>query len=76
MYDVPLYPGSAEEARKRGELEQWRESFRANCACAGMVEITIRENYDGVQLKDGIVEQVVALFRVKIKSKTSEAFAL
>ena len=65
MYDVPLYPGSAEEARKRGELEQWRESFRANCACAGMVEIVIRENFDGVHLKDSAVEKVVSQFGYK-----------
>ena len=31
---VPLYPYSAKDAMKRGEIEKWRESFREDCACA------------------------------------------
>ena len=48
---VPLYPYSAKDAMKRGEIEKWRESFRENCACAGGIDILIRENFDGMHLK-------------------------
>ena len=50
---VPLYPYSAKDAMKRGEIEKWRESFRENCACAGGIDILIREKFDGMHLKDG-----------------------
>lgn len=48
---VPLYPYNAKTARERGELDKWRESFRENCACAGGIDILIRENFDGMHLK-------------------------
>lgn len=50
---VPLYPYNAKDAMKRGEIEKWRESFRENCACAGGIDILIRENFDGMHLKKG-----------------------
>ena len=59
---VPLYPYSAKDAMKRGEIEKWRESFRENCACAGGIDILIRENFDGMHLKDGTVEKIVELY--------------
>ena len=62
---LPVYPYSAQEARKRGELEKWRESFRENCACAGAIEIAIGENFDGMHLKNGTVENVVKLYGYK-----------
>lgn len=58
---VPLYPYSAKDAMKRGEIEKWRESFRENCACAGGIDILIRENFDGMHLKKGTVEKIVEL---------------
>ena len=63
--DLPLYPYSAKEAGQRNELPAWRESFRENCACAGAIEIAIRENFDGMHLKDGAVEWVVKQFGYK-----------
>ena len=62
---VPLYPYSAKDAMKRGEIEKWRESFRENCACAGGIDILIRENFDGMHLKDGTVEEIVELYGYK-----------
>ena len=62
---VPLYPYSAKDAMKRGEIEKWRESFRENCACAGGIDILIRENFDGMHLKDGAVEWVVKQYGYK-----------
>ena len=62
---VPLYPYGAKEARERGEIEKWRESFRENCACAGAIEIAIHENFDGMHLKDGAVAWVVNQYGYK-----------
>ena len=62
---IPLYPYGAKEARERGELEKWRESFRENCACAGGIDILIQENFDGMHLKDGTVEKIVELYGYK-----------
>ena len=59
------YPYSAKDAMKRGEIEKWRESFRENCACAGGIDILIRENFDGMHLKDGTVEKIVELYGYK-----------
>ena len=62
---IPLYPYNAKTARERGELDRWRESFRENCACAGGIDILIRENFDGMHLKDGTVEKIVELYGYK-----------
>ena len=62
---IPLYPYGAKEARERGEIEKWRESFRENCACAGGIDILIRENFDGMHLKAGTVEKIVELYGYK-----------
>ena len=62
---VPLYPYNAKTARERGELDKWRESFRENCACAGGIDILIRENFDGMHLKKGTVEKIVELYGYK-----------
>ena len=59
---VPLYSYNAKTARERGELDKWRESFRENCACAGGIDILIRENFDGMHMKDGTVEKIVELY--------------
>ena len=63
--DLPLYPYSAKEAGQRNELPAWRESFRENCACAGAIEISIREHFDGMRLKDGAVKWVVKQYGYK-----------
>ena len=63
--DLPLYPYSAKEARERSELPAWRESFRENCACAGAIEISVREHFDGMHLKDGAVEWAVKQYGYK-----------
>lgn len=57
--DLPIYPYGVKEAHERSELPAWRESFRENCACAGAIEISIREHFDGMHLKDGAVEWAV-----------------
>ena len=62
---IPVYPYNAKTARERGEIEKWRESFRENCACAGGIDILIRENFDGMHLKKGTVEKIVELYGYK-----------
>lgn len=61
----PIYPYSVKEARERGELAAWRESFRENCTCAGGIEISIRDNFDGMYLKDGAVSKIIEQFGYK-----------
>ena len=34
----PVYPWSMKEAVKLDELEKWRDSYKANCLCARMIE--------------------------------------
>ena len=50
MNETYLYPYSAKEARERNELSLWRESHRANIACRGAIEDTIRRSFDGMNL--------------------------
>ena len=50
MNETYLYRGSAKEAKSRDELPLWRESHKANVACRGAIEDTIRRNFDGMNL--------------------------
>lgn len=47
MNETYLYRGSAKEAKSRDELPLWRESHKANVACRGAIEDTIRRNFMG-----------------------------
>ena len=47
---VPIYHESGTYAREHGELEQYRESNRANNICKQAIEQTIRKNFDGMRL--------------------------
>ena len=51
-----LYPYSANEARKRGELALWRASHQANISCKRAIEESIRQNFDGMRLNNGCVD--------------------
>ena len=59
MENEQMYPYTAKEARERGELEQWRANYRANCACAGAIELVIRESFDGMHLKEDCARRVI-----------------
>ena len=63
-YPYP-YPYSSAEARDRNELPLWRESHKANIACRNAIEDAIRQNFDGMHLKDGTVEKIVELYGYK-----------
>lgn len=62
---LPVYPYGVKDAKEHGEILQWRESFRENCACADAIEIAIRENFDGMHLKKGAVEKAVGMYGYK-----------
>mgnify|MGYP002165782639 CR=1 FL=1 len=57
-----LYPYSANEARKRGELALWRASHQANISCKRAIEESIRQNFDGMHLNNGCVDEVIAKY--------------
>lgn len=59
---TPLYRNSAEYARTHGELPQYISSRKANIACKSSIETAIRENFDGMHLSDGAVQQVMGQF--------------
>ena len=42
MDETYLYPWTAKEAQRQGELALWRASHRANIACARAIEAAIR----------------------------------
>lgn len=65
MNDTHLYPYSAKEARKRGELALWRESYSANISCKAAIEQAIRRNFDGMHLNPDCVKEVLAEFGYK-----------
>lgn len=65
MENEQMYPYTAKEARGRGELEQWRANYRANCACAGAIELVIREGFDGMHLKEDCARRVIEHYGYK-----------
>lgn len=66
MNDFPfVYPYSSAEAKSRGELELWRESYRANLHCKKAIEEAIRHGFDGMHLNKDCVDQVLAGYGFK-----------
>lgn len=59
MNDTYLYPYSAAEANKRNELSLWRESHKVNIACRNTIEETMRQNFDGMNLKEKCIQPVL-----------------
>lgn len=59
------YPYSAQEARERNELDIWRQSFRTNCACAEAIEQAIRQDFDGLYLKEGCARGIIDRYGYK-----------
>ncbi|MCD8361993.1 MAG: DUF3849 domain-containing protein [Lachnospiraceae bacterium] len=56
---VPVYMHSAAYAREHGELEQYRSSRRVNIACKNAIEEAVRDNFDGMHLKEDAAKAVV-----------------
>lgn len=56
---TPLYRYSVRDARERDELDLWRESFKANCACRAAIEDVIRDGFDGMHLAHDCARKVI-----------------
>ena len=56
MTDKYVYPYSLLEAKRLGELEEWRASFKRNQECAEAIDMAIREGFDGMHLPGDIAE--------------------
>jgi len=59
---VQLYTGSVEEAKRQGEVELWRESYRENCRCARAIEDAIKKDFDGKSLDSECAKSVIQEF--------------
>ncbi len=62
LQNLPVYPHSGEYARKHGELEQYRESRKANISCRVAIEEAISKHYRENRLDDIAVKEVVDTF--------------
>lgn len=62
MKNIPVYQHTGSYAREHGELEQFRDSFKANIACKEAIEAAIREHYRNNCLGREAPQQVVEQF--------------
>lgn len=64
--DFPyLYPYSADDAKRRGEIELWQESRRINVVCKEAIEQAIRQEFDGMYLNAGCAKGVISEYGFK-----------
>lgn len=64
--DFPyLYPYSAEEARRRNELDEWRQSHKMTIACKETIEVAISRDFDGMHLDADCAKSVIAAYGYK-----------
>lgn len=56
---IPVYVHSAAYAHEYDELDQYNRSLRADVNCKLAIERAIRENYDGMHLKEDAAKAVV-----------------
>jgi hypothetical protein len=47
---IPIYNGTAREAKERGELDKFKDSAKADENCKTAIENAIARNYDGTRL--------------------------
>lgn len=62
LYHTPVYPHDAAYAREHGELDQFRDSHRANIACKEAIETAIAAYYYDNRLHSDAVTQVLEQF--------------
>lgn len=63
--EVPVYPYSQAEANRLGEINLWRDSYRANIGCKEAIEQSIRASFDGMHLDEKCVDEVIERFGYK-----------
>ena len=57
--DVPVYYEPFSYAKENDEVDLYRTSCRLNSECKQAIHEAIADNYDGMYLGDGVVDQVV-----------------
>ena len=57
--DVPVYYEPFSYAKENDEVDLYRTSYRLNSECKQAIHEVIADNYDGMYLGDGVVDQVV-----------------
>ena len=57
--DVPVYYEPFSYAKENDEVDLYRTSYRLNSECKQAIHEAIADNYDGMYLGDGVVDQVV-----------------
>ena len=57
--DVPVYYEPFSYAKESDEVDLYRTSYRLNSECKQAIHEAIADNYDGMYLGDGAVDQVV-----------------
>ena len=57
--DVPVYYEPFSYAKENDEVDLYRTSYRLNSECKQAIQEAIADNYDGMYLDDGAVDQVV-----------------
>ena len=57
--DVPVYYEPFSYAKENDEVDLYRTSYRLNSECKQAINEAIADNYDGMYLGDGAVDQVV-----------------
>ena len=60
-----IYPYTAAEAKRLGELDEWRESHKGNIACKKAIEEAICRDFDGMHLKPACAKGVIAEYGFK-----------
>lgn len=64
MADKYVYPYSREEAKRLGELDEWRASHKANKECTAAIDKAVRENFDGMHLPGDIAKNACREFGI------------
>ena len=59
---VPLHLETAEEAKQRGCLDEWRESFRESVRCRDRLDQLIAESFDGMHLREDLPKIICTEF--------------
>ncbi len=59
---IPMYQGTADEAREKGELDLWQQSWRENMRCRKAIEAAIKRHFDGMHLGHDIHLPIIENF--------------
>jgi len=57
-----VYPWSLKDAKKSGEEDLWRDSYKENCDCARAIERAIRDNFSDNSLNTDAVSGIIATY--------------